>query len=273
MVTTPSSFRRTCFGMRRRHSHRAPSFLRLVKRYDFDTMYQVLADPTMSTRRWFEEEYSMLGENCLHTIMKYRPPVRVIVLLLKRLVEYGIAEPELSVDILGRTPLHYAVGYLCEPGVTQVLLTSSAGKLSLRAQDIDGRLPLHIAMRPYELVNPMRRPKKNRLPSTRVQRILKETVEILVFLCPQATLIKDDHRRTAVQYATTKDVDPSFHECIQTISQELRMAEAMTKSEKLLHDKRGMVVEFPSSSSTGNAADDDVSVLSFSASERKPFEP
>jgi hypothetical protein len=247
---------------------KAPAFMKLLRKKDFDEIYNVLSDTSVSKSRWFEDEYSMLGENCLHTIMKYRPPARVVVLLLKKLVIYGIPEPELSVDILGRTPLHHAVGFLCEPAVIQVLLNSTSGRLSLRAKDAEGRLPLHMAILPYEMMNPkasrptIRRSKKSsKVNADQIRTIMKATVEILVTVCPQATLVTDDQNRTPLEYARVLEVDPFYKPCIESLNEELRMAEEMTLSEVGAYDRRGMVLEFDNSSSD---EDDDVSVLSFS---------
>jgi hypothetical protein len=173
-----------------------PSLTKLLKRKEFDSICKVLNDPKMNLGKWFEGEYSVLGENCLHEIMKHRPPAKLVELVLQRLVEYGIPEPELSVDIIGRTPLHHALGYVCDPTVVRVLVSGHAGKLSTRAHDIEGRLPLHVATRPHELWvgKNLKRRQITNVDPVEVQIIMRKTVELLVAVYPQSVLVQDDKK-------------------------------------------------------------------------------
>ena len=250
--------------MRRRRSltskpTKAPSLAKLVKRRDFDRILNILIDDTISKQRWFEEEHSMLGENCLHIVLRSKPPARLVAVLLQCLKHYGILEPELSVDILGRTPLHHAVGFLCEPAVVQVLLNSEAGLLALRAQDGEGRLPLHVAVRPYDLQISKRafgRLKKPKMSDERIQLVVRTNVEIILTLCPQAALATDDKGRTPLEYTEVVKVDDSYKPCVEQLSEELRLAAEVCMSEPTQYRHTGMVVEF------SDSEDDDVSVLS-----------
>jgi hypothetical protein len=121
-----------------------------------------------------------------------------------------------------------------------------------------------MAMQPYERMNhkaTIRRSKKSKVDADQIRMIMKATVELLVTVCPQATLVTDDHNRTPLEYARALEVDPFYKSCIESLNEELRMAEEMSKSEVFrAYDRRGIVLEFDSSSDE----DDDISVLSLS---------
>jgi hypothetical protein len=256
------------FDLRRRNpastrSKKPPSLTKLLKKRDFESITEQLNNPASDTGRWFDAEYSILGENCLHIILRDRPPAKLVELILKRLVEYGIPEPELSVDVLGRTPLHHAVAFLCDPSVIRVLLSGPAGRLSVRAQDDEGRLPLHVAMLPYELEaskkEKERKKKLGHLDSSEVGILMKTTTELLVTVCPQTTLITDYKQRTPLQYAQALESDDFYGAFMPIISQDLRMAEEISKSELQSNECSGMFIEIPSAELS--LEDDDVSLL------------
>ena len=124
-----------------------PSLVKLLKRRDFSTIRRLLLDSTVNVNSsWFSRSYTMMGENCLHYLLRFRPDSRTVSAMIYRLHSCGIQEPELSVDLTGRTPLHVAVLHGCDVSVIDTLLKANAGRVSTRAQDFNGRVPLHYAV-------------------------------------------------------------------------------------------------------------------------------
>ena len=247
------------FRRRSKSPEKLPHLSTLLQMGEFNSIHEILQDTKRNLSQWFDEEYSITGENCLHTIMKYNPPPTLIHLMIERLVDYGISEPELSVDDLGRTPLHHAVGYSCSPAVVHELVSSPAGRLSARAQDADGRLPLHMVLQPYG-IQCIGKDYKVRLSDSNVdlsaiRRIMKGTISVLLEVCPQSVTVRDDKKRTALDYAERLGFDVNFRKCASIIIEALRVAEEYTLSTSM----NGLVIEVGSHSSD---TEDDVSVLS-----------
>eukprot|EP00529_Nitzschia_sp_RCC80_P023094 CAMPEP_0113492074 /NCGR_PEP_ID=MMETSP0014_2-20120614/27883_1 /TAXON_ID=2857 /ORGANISM="Nitzschia sp." /LENGTH=466 /DNA_ID=CAMNT_0000385883 /DNA_START=130 /DNA_END=1530 /DNA_ORIENTATION=+ /assembly_acc=CAM_ASM_000159 len=126
---------------------KAPSLVKLLKRRDFGTIRHMLLDSTVDVNSsWFSREYTIMGENCLHYLLRFRPDSQTVSAMIYRLRLSGFQEPELSVDLTGRTPLHVAVFHGCDVSVIDTLLKANAGHISSRAQDVNGRVPLHYAI-------------------------------------------------------------------------------------------------------------------------------
>jgi len=236
-----------------------PELSTLLQENQLATVLDILRDPNIDLSTWFDSEYSVTGENCLHMLVRADPPVELLQLMLQRLGSYGISEPELSVDDLGRTPLHLAAGCSCGPAVIQVLISSPAGKMSTRAQDSEGRLPLHVAMRPYILYTGKDHKVWHRpsgVEPWKTRKVMKATVSVLLEACPQAVLVEDDKKRTPMDYADTLTFDRDYAKCGFQILEALRIAAEYTLSTSM----NGLVIEVSSESSENS--EDDISLLS-----------
>ena len=56
------------------------------------------------------KDYSMIGDNCLHLMLTFRPTPWAVQLMMDQFrFATETRDPELSVDFLGRTPLHVAL--------------------------------------------------------------------------------------------------------------------------------------------------------------------
>ena len=131
-------------------------FLLLARQLNFERIEEIL---TLLNARalapWLENFGSanddaglqaFKGVTMLHLIMKYRPPVTVVGLLIQRLSELrdGLV-PENAADLRGMTPLHLAVQYCCDSSVIKRLVNGVASGVPAGTKDTSGRLPLHYA--------------------------------------------------------------------------------------------------------------------------------
>lgn len=171
---------------------KAPPLLKLLRKGDFLNICQCLEDDSIVTKQWFEEEYGMMGENCLHASMKYKPSADVVVLMLRFMRGFAASPPELSVDLLGRTPLHHAVEFNCDAVIIEALLSTPPGKCAADVPDAEGRLPLHLAVLPVD-------------PSQKAAKqgdiVLDSTVELLIKCSPQSVLICDYKGKSPIDHA------------------------------------------------------------------------
>jgi hypothetical protein len=253
---------------------RVPSLHRLLKRGDYDTITQFLEDPNANVVRWLDSEYNLMGENVLHYIMKFSPPVGLVTAVIKRLLyeqDSGVSsmfhrQPELAVDLRGRTPLHHACEAQCEPAVLLALLETSAGAISARAQDVEGKLPLHLLCLGYHQLPSPSRIRKNvkRLQQERVKALsaMVTSIKLLVGLSPRTAWVKDDHGRTALDYIECMPVAEENETCLQlwgAIKLELSVAmDLSSTTTAFVHQQAGMVINFSSLCTDC----DDVSLLS-----------
>lgn len=229
---------------------KAKCFRKFLDKRDFDSMYEILSNPNIDSKRWFYEQYTMLGERCLHMLLHHRPPARLVSLALQRAADYGVTEPDLEVDLLGRTPLHHAVGYGCSPEVVQVLLDSPNGRdVAIRVQDQNGSLPLHLAVLPYGLrvilaartskTKRQRRIILRRLAANEVlksledeeeelrylQGIMAPTVALLLRAHPSLVMERDDYAQTAMHYAEEIQFLPGFEETARKVIEDFQREE------------------------------------------------
>jgi hypothetical protein len=257
-----------------RSFHRVPSLNRLLKRGDYHTVIQILNDPTANVERWLDFEYSLMGENALHFVMKFSPPAGLVTALIQRLIQQqdsGMSstlqqQPELTVDLRGRTPLHHACEAQCEPAVILALLETSAGAISARAKDIDGKLPLHLMCLGYHPSPSLSRIRmnSNRLQQGRIDALtaMVTSIKLLVGLSPRTACVKDDQGRTALDYIQCRPVATENETCLQLwAAMELELSLAMdllSTTTMSVYQHAGIVIKFP----TECCDCDDVSVLS-----------
>ena len=128
-----------------------PSLQHLLREDDFDRINLLLQDSGAEVFRWFEKDYGMLNQSSLQVLLQSNPPSETVALMLKRMRLDGVPTPEVYQDAMGRTPLHHAVGYLCDPNVIRVLLSTQPGIVSACIADCQGRLALHVAVRPFSI--------------------------------------------------------------------------------------------------------------------------
>jgi hypothetical protein len=161
----------------------------------------------------------MIGESCLHILMRHRPPAIVVQLMLDQYRTFKGADeqPEHSVDLLGRTPLHVAVAYLCTPDVIEVLLSTTSGRQAITALDMQHRLPLHLAaLASNELLDLVQAKRKVPVKSIaslsmeEIRSISQTNTELLMEVWPEALLARDNLGVTPMQYtaetaSTTKN--------------------------------------------------------------------
>mmetsp|Transcript_51691 Transcript_51691/g.124777 ORF Transcript_51691/g.124777 Transcript_51691/m.124777 type:complete len:473 (+) Transcript_51691:507-1925(+) len=225
----------------KRRTTRAPSLVKLLKRRDFGTIRHMLLDSTVDVNSsWFRREYTIMGDNCLHYLLRFRPDSQTVSAMIYRLRLIGIQEPELSVDLTGRTPLHVAVLHGCDVSVIDTLLKANAGHISSRAQDVNGRVPLHYAIMmstspstktnsafgfsprgnsvendyekqtthpfvPFPFLFMMKRRNKNNEPLYKKEWMynILHTVKLLLGMSPETCLIMDDYHQLPVDVVDT----------------------------------------------------------------------
>lgn len=155
----------------------------------------------------------MVGESCLNVLLSHRPPASVVQLMLQeyRAVNRAGEDPEHTVDLLGRTPLHVAVAYLCSPDVVEVLLSSNSGRQAVKALDMQGRLPLHLAALSsnefFDNTSAKRRLSTREisyLSNEDVQTISYGNAELLMNEWPEALLVRDSLGITPLEYTTDR---------------------------------------------------------------------
>jgi len=250
----------------KKNVRKAPSLVRLARRRKFETIVDLLTDPDVIVDHWFEQEYSFMGENCLHFIMKYKPPVHLVSAMVSRLQVAGVENPELVVDLAGRTALHHACMWLCSPSVIYLLTQTTAGVVSARSQDLEGRLPLHYITSSRNL--PSRWISRKSLVSSSSQPELVEVLstmemnlKLLVSISPRTSFVPDDKGCTALDCLQKLNVaNETCRSILQNMEMELNIAMDLCQTAPVYNRERtGLVVKFPSETSV----DDDVSVLSF----------
>lgn len=104
-----------------------------------------------------------IGENILHDMVRYNPPLDVIDTLLVSLQHRRGAT--CGTDAAGRTPLHIAASRGASSEVIESLIKADPGTASLG--DINGMSPLHIAVRCLAYGNDDSLREDNRFPSRR----------------------------------------------------------------------------------------------------------
>ena len=202
----------------KRRTTKPPSLVRLLRRRDFTTIRRMLLDSTVNVNSsWFSHAYSIMGENCLHYLLRFGPDSQTVSAMIYRLHLSGIEEPELCVDLTGRTPLHFAVLHGCDVSVIETLLKANAGRVSTRAQDFNGRVPLHYAVmmstslstqtaRPFfSLPFMMKIRNKNDEPLYQKERMYNTmyTVKFLLGMSPETCLIMDDYHQLPIDIVDT----------------------------------------------------------------------
>jgi Ankyrin repeat len=91
---------------------------------------------------------SFNGDSPLHLLLKYKPPLHVIILLSRKLSEISRKSiPEAVCDQQGRTPLHVACAHGCSIAVIARLMNGATAKFGNPASvpDASNMLPLHWA--------------------------------------------------------------------------------------------------------------------------------
>jgi len=249
---------------------RLPSLESHCRRGEFETILELLHDQNAPIEsKWLEQDYTLMGENALHFIMRFQPPADVVSAMMERLQNAGTHQPEIAVDFLGRTPLHHACVSQCEPCVIHTLLRSPAGVISARAKDLQGRLPLHLLCKSYQ---PSR--KRKIVAQAKDEMALSKItvgIKLLVGLSPRTACVKDDKGRIPLDYVKQMKVHTKNHpnaaEFWENMKTELSIAmdlsaSASTTSYSNNFEKSGMVIRF--STETTPSDNDDVSVLSSS---------
>jgi Ankyrin repeat len=245
-----------------RNRRRVPPLLRLLKRRDFDTIIQLLKDPNANVEKWFDSEYNLMGENALHLVMRYSPPASLVSAMTARLQDSGVSlQPELTVDLMGRTPLHHACEAQCEPAVIHALLETSAGAISARAKDVEGRLPLHLLCRGYNLPR-IRKKQSAQQERAAMLAAMSTSIKLLVGLSPRTACIRDDRRRTALDYVNNLKMETGNDTCRELwegMKLELSIAMDLSSTTTVGNlQQAGMVIKF----STECTDSDDISILS-----------
>jgi hypothetical protein len=172
--------------------------------------------------------------------------------------------PELTVDLSGRTPLHHACEAHCEPAVILALLETSAGVVSARARDVEGKLPLYLLCNGYHHLPSPSRIRKNleRLHQERALALsaMVTSIKLLVGLSPRTACIKDYEGRTILDYIQCSQVKQETEACLQLWRvMKLELSVAMDLSSPT-PTKAGMFVKFSSEPNDR----DEISFLSWS---------
>lgn len=156
--------------------------------------------------------------------------------------------PEHTQDLLGRTPLHIAVAYLCTPDAIEVLLSSNSGKQAVRSLDMRNRLPLHLAViSSNELLVEVSAKRKvsakelSNLITEDIEAISQVNIELLMAQWPEALLVRDSLGLTPLHY-TSEMASMKNDELI--FSMKLKCAD-IRKEHSSIHGRIGRAVEIP----------------------------
>jgi ankyrin repeat protein len=182
------------------------------------------------------------GTTMLHMILQYKPPVSLVNLLILKLSElYQGFVPEDAVDVRGRTPLHLAVQYYCDPSVIQRLISGRMSSAPAVTKDYWGRLPLHWACENsqghkyngWRLLACGSRSEQCSIMSA-------EIIEILLTVYPHAVTVKDCKGCTPLDLALENGAD---HETVLLLD----------------HVNRKLSADSPSTSAnTGNESESEI---------------
>jgi hypothetical protein len=185
-------------------SSKPPSLPRLLKKRDFEAIYHCLETSAICTDSWFTNDYSMVGENCLHLLLQYNPPAHLVELMLHQYRKVnGVERPQLTVDYLGRSPLHYALSCHNAPDVVEILASVEEGKTAAMIIDSNRRLPLHnIAVSYRESLEPstQRILVKAGFNIQKIQANMISNAAFLLKVFPEAMSIRDADKRTPLSY-------------------------------------------------------------------------
>lgn len=216
-------------------------FLSLAKHGKFEEIEEILKALKASDLATWLEDFSpaqndagleaFRGATMLHLIMEYKPPATLVDVLILRLSELkdGIV-PEDATDLRGRTPLHLAVHYCCEPSVIKRLVYGVVSVLPAVTKDSTGRLPLHWACE-----NPQGFTIKSACMlccGNRPKNCDKmvEIIEMLMKVYPHAVTVKDMAGNTPLTLAIANGADHNTILLLDRAYQKLRGENASTSS-------------------------------------------
>jgi hypothetical protein len=119
--------------------------MRLAKQQHFDAIAEVLVEEKIDICDWLYAGMCTKTEDTpLHYLVKFRPPLSLVDLLIRILSEY-IRSPEEARDASGRNPLHVATAAGCHVAVIRRLLQGTKSGLPAMMKDEAGRYALHYA--------------------------------------------------------------------------------------------------------------------------------
>ena len=149
----------------------------------------------------------MFGENCLHLLLQYRPPVQVVRAMIDQYRKVrGDDSPYLTVDYLGRTPLHISLIHYNTPDVVELLASKEQAKSAAMAVDSNHRLPLHEVVISYRATFEPRKRHilvKDGLNIEDLRANIVLSAAILLDVFPEAISVRDKDHITPLQYIAT----------------------------------------------------------------------
>ena len=238
-----------------------PTLLRLAKQGKFDEMAYILNG---EDRQQFLDECAsaanhdgvlnlFMGQSTLQSVMAYRPTVELVELLITRMSEHNSKyEPEDSIDMQGRTPLHVAVTHGCDLPVVHRLMNDVTHSLPALMKDQQDRTPLH-----YACANPrgIRSSRWHRHSSSRDDaENMFQIVCSLIRAYPEATEIQDLAGKTPVDLAIENKADHRVLSVLVTAAGKL-----VNCSKKSLENSFTIVSDCTSDIFVYEAHDDDLS--------------
>jgi hypothetical protein len=160
------------------------------------------------------------GTTILHLLMPFRPPARVVQLLVSKLssIRPNVV-PEGATDLQGKTPLHWAAWYNCDIATVQELMKGLLTVVPVFTHDAMQRLPLHWAcVHPnqhnhnkknlFSLVVFFRSEfnVKNKMDTHNRMQIINALIRIY----PHSVYVPDVHGMTPLDLAIQNQMDPQI---------------------------------------------------------------
>ena len=171
----------------------------------FEKLAMSSAQTFRSTSRRISETDELNGMSLLHCCAFYDPPLKLLEKMIK-IKPSSLSEQ----DVLGRTPLHIAVGSGASEDSISLLVASYPRACG--CQDIDGRTPLHFACdsssRLFEDDDPVRRTP----PSYNLVRTLLSG-------CWDSAALEDNEGMNAIEYALVSEADMKTIRLLQKATQ------------------------------------------------------
>ncbi|EED94158.1 predicted protein [Thalassiosira pseudonana CCMP1335] len=191
--------------------------LKLIEKGDWYRFSQLALDEPQafqSLSNLVSRSSGFNGMSLLHAAARYNPPSNII----SKMIELCPDTIE-KVDCLNRTALHVAAGTGADVSVIRVL--TSRYPEACMIQDVDGRLPLHLAC--DSSCQLFEGSQNSKLPNFAV-------IQVLLSVSMESSVAEDEEGMSAVEYAIISDADISVVKLLQRATQrEVRKLDAAVK--------------------------------------------
>ena len=193
--------------------------LKLIQNEDWQKLNSIFLQPEKyrSHAALINKSTSFNGMTLLHAVCRFNPPSSVV-----RTMIMLCPDDAHAVDCLERTPLHVATGTGASVNVIKALLEANPG--ACRAQDADGRIPLHMAC---DRTCVLFEGSSNSNDAPRY-----DIVNSLLSVSPSSVIMEDSDEMTAIEYALLSSGDLKVVKMLQRASQKVLRKKHEEKTDK-----------------------------------------